>query len=185
MADWARWITGAVQNPAGLDVIDLCVKGPVSRFAERWPNFMQHHLDPKAVDKLRGTNSTKTPEAIYHVYFLGLMHVLRPKGWEISSESRAGCGYLDVLLISRNTHSAVIIELKSSEKLDHIERDAQKALDQIIAQNYRNPEGLPNIQILREYGVACHHLSSCVKGRYLELNTQRVWEEKIDPTQQL
>lgn len=185
MADWARWITRVERNPAGTDVIDLCVTGPVSRFEERWPNFMQQHLDPKAVSKERRAASAKTPEIIYHVYLLGLLHVLRPKGWEISGESRAGLGYLDVRLISRKTRSAVIIEIKSSEKLDHIEGDASVALDQIVAQNYRNPEGLSNIQILREYDIACHNLSSCVKGRYLELNTHGVWEEKIDPAQQL
>ena len=62
---------------------------------------MQQHLDPKTVGKVRGTVSLKTPERIYQVYFLGLMHVLRPKGWEVSIEPRAGGGYLDIRLVSR------------------------------------------------------------------------------------
>ena len=39
-----------------------------------------------------------------------------------------------------------MIELKSSDKPEHIERDASNALKQIVDQNYRNQEGLPNIR---------------------------------------
>jgi hypothetical protein len=58
---------------------------------------MHQHLDPKTVAKVGGAISLKTPEKIDHIYFLGLMHVLRPKG------------------------CAVLIELKSSEKPEHRE----------------------------------------------------------------
>lgn len=180
MADWARWITGGVESYT--DILDVCVEGHVSTFAERWPLFMQQHLDPKSVAKTRDAVSFKTPERIYQVYFLGLMHCLRPKGWEVSIEPRAGGGYIDIRLVSRKKGRAVLIELKSSEKPEHIERDARKALDQIVDKNYRNQEDLPNIGILREYGIASHHLASLVKGRYLELDVQRRWVEKDDPT---
>jgi len=179
MVDWARWIIGGVESYT--DVLDVCVEGHVSTFEERWPIFMQQHLDPKTVAKARGAVSLKTPENIYQVYFLGLMHCLRPKGWEVSIEPRAGGGYIDIRLISRKKGRAVLIELKSSEKLEHIERDASKALEQIVDKNYRNQEGLPNIRILREYGIASYHLASCVKGRYLELDAQSRWVEKDDP----
>ena len=62
-----------------------------------------------------------------------------------------------------------------------MERDAKQALKQIEEKNYRNSEGLPNIRTLREYGIAAFHLSSYVKGRYLELNGQNQWVEKEDP----
>jgi len=179
MVDWARWIIG--RDGSYTDILDICVEGHVSTFAERWPIFMQQHLDPKTVGKVRGAVSLKTPERIYQVYFLGLMHVLRPKGWEVSIEPQAGGGYLDIRLVSRKRGSAVLIELKSSDKLEHIEMDASKALKQIVDQNYRNQEGLPNICILREYGIASYHLASCVEGRYLELNAQSRWVEKDDP----
>ena len=65
-----------------------------------------------------------------------------------------------------------MIELKSSEKKSDIKRDADRALEQIKEKNYRNTDGLANIRILREYGIACFHLSSYVKGRYLELDGQ-------------
>jgi hypothetical protein len=79
------------------------------------------------------------------------------------------------------TASAVLIELKSSEKEEHIERDAGKALQQIVDQNYLNREDLRRASELREYGIANYHLKSCVKGRYLELNAERQWVEKQDP----
>jgi PD-(D/E)XK nuclease superfamily len=179
MMDWARWITGGISSYT--DILDICVGGHISTFEERWPIFMQQHLDPKTVAKARGAVSLKTPESIYHVYFLGLMHILRPKGWEVSIEARAGGGYIDIRLISRKKGSAVLIELKSSKKPEHIDRDAGKALQQIVDKNYRNQEGLPNIRILREYGIASYHLDSCVKGQYLELDTQSRWVEKEDP----
>lgn len=182
MVDWARWVTGGVESYT--DILDVCVGGHVSTFEERWPIFMQQYLDPKAVVKLRDAVSFKTPEKIYHVYFLGLMHFLRPKGWEVSIEPRAGGGYVDIRLISRKKGSAVLMELKSSEKLEHIERDAGKALDQIIDKNYRN-QGLLNIRILREYGIASYHLASCVKCRYLELDAQSRWIEKEDPAMRI
>jgi hypothetical protein len=178
MMDWARWITGGVEFYT--DIFDVCVEGHVSTFEERWPIFMQQHLDPKTTAKVRGAVSLETPESIYHVYFLGLMHFLLPKGWEVSIEPRAGGGYINIRLISRKKGSAVLIELKSSEKPEHIERDASKALKQIVDKNYRN-QGLPNIRILREYGIASYYLDSCVKGRYLELDAQSRWVEKDDP----
>lgn len=78
MTDWATWITGGVKPYT--NILDICVEGHVATFEERWPIFMQQHLDPKTVV------SPKTPKRIYHVYFLGLMHLLRPKGWEVSIE---------------------------------------------------------------------------------------------------
>ena len=166
--DWARWITGGVESHT--DIINICVEGHISTFAERWLIFMQQHLDLKTVTETRGAIGFKTTERIYQVYFLGLMHYLRPKGWEVSIEPWAGGGYLDIRLISRKKGCAVLIELKSSNKPEHIKKDASKALKQIVGMNYRNQEGLLNIRILREYGIASYHLASCVKGRYLELD---------------
>ena len=60
-------------------------------------------------------------------------------------------------------------------------RDANKALDQIVEKNSRNPGGLPNICTLREYGMAGFHPDSYVIGRYLELDGQNQWVEKDDP----
>ena len=106
---------------------------------------------------------------------------LRTKGWEVSIEPRTGDSYVDIHLCHRRNCMAVLIELKSSEKQGDMERDANKALKQIEEKNYRNLEGLPNIRSLREYGIACFHLSSYVKGQYLELDGQNQWVEKDDP----
>jgi len=170
MTDWARWIIG--DGGSYDNILETCVEGPISDFEAKWPNWMQQSLDPKLVGKTRHAISRKAPEKTYHALFLGLMQSLRAKGWEIIIEARAGGGYIDLHLLHKRKCKAVLIELISSEKERELERDANRALEQIVNKNYRNPEGLPNIQTLREYGIACFRLSSCVKGRYLKRNTE-------------
>ncbi len=187
MDDWAQWITTTIGGDLGnnKNIVDECVKGPVNAFKQRWPDFMQHQLDPKTVAtaRLGGANSPKTPERIYQVFLLGLIHDLRSKGWEVTIEARVGEGYVDIRLVSKTAKSlsAVLIELKSSEKLEHVQKDAKTALKQIEEKKYRNIEGLQSVRVLREYGIACYHLKSCVEGRYMELDPQRQWVEKADP----
>ena len=182
MDDWAQWIVDTLGGDLGAnkDIAEECVKGPINSFQQKWPDFMQHQLDPKSVAKGRGAKSHKTPERIYQVFVLGLMLGLRLKGWEVNIEARAGEGYVDIRLVSKTTKTAVLIELKSSEKPEHVQKDAKAALKQ-IKENYRNIEGLQDVHILREYGIACYHLMSHVEGRYLELDAQRCWVEKADP----
>lgn len=98
------------------NIFDLCAQGPVGDFAAQWPPFMQATLDPKTVGKQRGAKSQKTPERIYHVYLLGLLHGLRRQGWQVHLQARAGSGYVDIRLVSQTLRTAVLIELKSSEK---------------------------------------------------------------------
>jgi PD-(D/E)XK nuclease superfamily len=172
MADWARWIIDSEDSAESCnDILSTCVEGPICDFEAKWPNFMQQFLNPKLVEKTRCAISRKTPEKIYHVLFLGLMQSLKKKGWEVIVEARAGGDYVDLRLLHKPKRKAVLIELKSSEKEGDLERDANRALEQIVKKNYRNPEGLWNVQTLREYGIAGYHLSSCVKGRSLKLKT--------------
>jgi hypothetical protein len=181
MTYWARWIISGVESWD--NILQTCVEGPVSDFTAKWPNFMQQQLDAKLVGKARDAVSHKTLERIYHVLFWGLMQSLGMEGWKVSIEPRAasGGGYVDIRLCHRKKHAGVLIKLKSSEKKEDMARDADKALNQIEEMNYRNPEGLPNIHTLREYGIAAFHLSSYIKGRYLELNGLNQWVEKDDP----
>jgi hypothetical protein len=181
MVDWGKWISTDMGSPT--NILDVCVGGPVSVFEQRWPGFMQQHLHPKIVAKVNKGKSLKTSKNVYHAYFHGLLHSLGLKGWEVTILARAGGGYVDIRLISKTKASAVLIELKSSEYKEHIGRYAGKALQQIVDQNYRNHEGLRGASKLREFGIASYHLSSCVKGRYLELNAESQWEEKQDPAE--
>ena len=73
MTDWARWITSAIEPWASDLILKTCVEGPIRDFTAKWPNFMLQHLHPNLVAKARGAVSNKTPEKIYHVFFLGLM----------------------------------------------------------------------------------------------------------------
>ena len=179
MMDWARWIIG--DGDSSGNILKMCVEGPVGDFAAKWPNFMQQQLNSKLAGKAQGAVSHKTPERIYHILFLGLMQSLRQKGWEVSIESQAGGGHINIHLCHTRKHMAVLIELKSSEKQEDMEKDANKVPKQIGEKNYQNLEDFPNIHTLREYGIALFHLSSYVKGRYLELDGQNQWVEKDDP----
>jgi len=172
ISDWVRWVIGDANSWASDRILKTCVEGPVSDFEATWPIFMQQHLHPRLVG-MRGTQ--KTPESVYRVFFLGLMRSLGGIGWEVIVEPRAGVGHIDLCL--RRKHEAVLIGLKSSVKKDAMEEDANKALEQMVRKGYRNPEGLPNVRILREYGIAWHGLNSCVKGRYSELNHRIQWVE--------
>ena len=139
-------------------------------------------LCPESVAKDRGAKSRKTPERIYQVFLFALMLCLQGQGWEVTIEELAGEGYGDVRLVSKETKTAVLIEIKSSKMAAHIKKDAKVALDQIEEKNYRNSEGLQGVRILREYGIGCYHLKPHVEGRYLELDTQRRWVEGADPS---
>ena len=180
MTDWAGWVIRDVRSPD--DILETCVDGSVSDFEAEWPDFMQHVLHPKLFAKDRGADSRKTSENVYHVVLFALMQSLGAKGWEVSVEAGAGGDYVDLRLVHKLKRKAVLIELISSEKEGDMERDANRALKQIaVDKNYRNSglEGLPAdpifskraISSLREYGIACCHLDSYVKGQYLELNT--------------
>jgi len=179
MDDWAQWIVGIVGGDLGEDIADECTKGPVNIFQQRWPDFMQRHLKPKSAAEDRGARSLET--RIYQVFFFALMLRLRVKGWEVTIEESGGEGYANVWLVSTKTKTAVLIELKSSEKAAHIQKDAKAALDRIEEKNYRNCESLQDVRILREYGIGCYHLKSHVEGRYLEFDSERRWVKKADP----
>jgi hypothetical protein len=140
--------------------------------------------DPKLVAKTRGAASPKTPERIYQVLFLGLMQSLIGEGWEVKVEARVGGGFVDLSLLHKRKRTVILIELKSSQKREDMEDDADKALEQIVIKNYRNRYSHRNICRLREYGIAAFHLGSVVKGRYLELEANfltQTWVEKDDP----
>lgn len=132
-----------------------------------WSNFMQSKLNPKLVAKQPSQKSKKTPERLYRVYLLGLLQGLKWQGWEVNVELHSGLGYINVGLVSEQKHAGVLIEVKSSEHSQHLDRDADRALRQITDKNYQNIPTHSGINYIREYGMANFHLESVVKGRYL------------------
>jgi hypothetical protein len=72
----------------------------------------------------------KTPDKVYHVSVLGLS--LELKGWEVTMKPD-----IDIRLVSEETHSAVLIEVKSSKKPQDVEKDSKKALKQIIKKAFQ------------------------------------------------
>jgi hypothetical protein len=178
LESWSQWITSSEPH---VDNIFLgCINGPVSSFVDEWPSVMQAALDPKLVAKEHGAENRKTPEKLYHLFVLGVLYGLRLLGWDVHADARAGSGYIDVRIVSRKRQSAALIEIKSSESPELLERDADRALEQIITQNYRNQHHLEGVDYIREYGMVNFHLQSFVKGRYL-LRSRSAWVEMDDP----
>jgi len=179
---WSEWITSEspVAGARTDKIFSCCVNGPVNAFINQWPPFMEAALHSKLVAKNRGASSRKTPERLYHVFLLGILYGIR--GWEVNVESPAGLGFVDIRITSTHRRSAVLIELKSSEAPNSLEKDADRALQQIITKNYRNIDQLHGIRHIREYGIASYHLESLVKGRYLErAGCNSGWVERDDP----
>jgi hypothetical protein len=92
---------------------------------------------------------------------------LRNDGWVTNVEEPSGLGYVDIRLFSEVKGIGVPIELKSSTKSEQLDGDADKALRQIIDKNYRSKLAFDGAQCIQEYGIACFHLESKVKGWYM------------------
>jgi PD-(D/E)XK nuclease superfamily len=182
LSDWSSWVTGGNSNLEPENIFMTCVNGPVSAFATLWPTFMQATLGPKLIAKETRVKSKKTLERLYQVYLLGVLHGLRSHGWEVHVELHTGSGYTNICLISRKQRAAALIELKSSESGQQLERDADRALEQIVTKNYQNQYSLSGVDCIREYGMANFHLESIVKGRYLAW-LGNSWQETDDPAQ--
>ena len=94
---------------------------------------MQQHLDPKIVTKALSVSRPQRAS----IKFTSLASF-------IASDRRVGKSLsslepelaTSIFVSSRKKGRAVLIELKSSKKPGHIERDASKALEQIIDKNY-------------------------------------------------
>ncbi|NDB81893.1 MAG: hypothetical protein EB127_04000 [Alphaproteobacteria bacterium] len=80
--------------------------------------------------------NSNTPEAIFHVFVLGLVVGLR-KNYVISSNKEAGYGRFDVMLLPKNKDKqGILLEFKTAETIEELPAKAQEALDQIKDKEY-------------------------------------------------
>jgi hypothetical protein len=80
--------------------------------------------------------NTNTPEAIFHVFVLGLIVGLK-KDYIINSNQEAGFGRFDVMLLPKNKeHQGILLEFKTSETVDGLVPKAAEALEQIKDKEY-------------------------------------------------
>ena len=88
-------------------------------------------------------------ESYYHAFTAGLV---ASSGYRVMSNRESGNGRPDLIIADADTGKAAIFEFKRSKKADDMEYDAQKALAQIQAMDYRS--GLREYDSIICYGVA-------------------------------
>lgn len=72
-------------------------------------------------------------ESYYHAFLTGLFS---SAGYIVESNYESGLGRPDLMIKDRKTRSAVIIEVKISDSKEQLERDGQKALQQVESMQY-------------------------------------------------
>lgn len=99
-------------------------------------------------------------ESYYHAFTAGLV---ASSGYRVVSNRESGNGRPDLIIADADTGKAAIFEFKRSRKADDMERDAQKALEQIQAMDYRS--GLREYDSIICYGVAFFQKTALASSR--------------------
>ncbi len=96
----------------------------------------------------------QTPEAIFHVFILGLVVGLKDE-YIIQSNKEAGLGRSDVIFIPKNKQkNGILIEFKVSDSIDRCLTKAQEALSQIKDKKYIETFKQHNIASVLAIGLA-------------------------------
>ena len=97
-------------------------------------------------------------EDYYHAFLAG---VFVGRGYEVESNKEKGLGRPDILLKDRKKRRAIIIETKKSVKETDMEKDCDKAIEQIRDEKYA--EGLYGYAQILCYGIAFFQKQAKVK----------------------
>ena len=88
-------------------------------------------------------------EDYYHAFLTG---IFVGRGYSVESNKEQGLGRPDILLKDRKNRRAIILEAKKSNKGSDLEKDCDRAIEQIIRERYA--EGMKGYEQIRCYGVA-------------------------------
>ncbi len=97
-------------------------------------------------------------EDYYHAFLAGSFVGI---GYEVETNKEKGLGRPDILLKDDDNRRAIIIEAKKSPREADLEKDCDKAIDQIITEKYA--EGLYGYEQVLCYGVAFFQKQAMVK----------------------
>ena len=105
-------------------------------------------------DQLMSTISFyDSAESFYHGFMVGLLN--QNKMYRVKSNRESGNGRGDIFIYTQNRRKrAYVLELKVSERMEHLEKDAEKALKQVVEKNYAaelKDTGFSDIVV---YGIA-------------------------------
>ena len=121
--------------------------GKASEVEERLTNALSRTisvLDPKG--------SEKEKEKFYHAFLSGLL--VGNGTWGVLSNKETGDGYADLMVEMDDPNAAMILELKSVEKVSELQNACDRAIKQIHERRYDaylRDEGRSDIRI---YGIA-------------------------------
>ena len=97
-------------------------------------------------------------EDYYHAFLAGAFVGI---GYEVESNKEKGLGRPDILLKDEDNRRAIIIEAKKAEKESDIEKECDKAINQIITEKYA--EGLYGYENILCYGIAFYRKQAKIK----------------------
>lgn len=97
-------------------------------------------------------------EDYYHAFLAG---IFVGRGYSVESNKEKGLGRPDILLKDRKNRRAIIIEAKKSDKESDLDKDCDKALKQIVDENYAG--GIKEYAQILCYGTAFFQKQAKVK----------------------
>ncbi|WP_294157902.1 AAA family ATPase [uncultured Selenomonas sp.] len=105
----------------------------------------------------------KEKESFYHGFVLGMTALLVPD-YEVRSNRESGRGRYDVAVFPKDTEKAgMVLEFKTAETEDALEKKAQEALAQIEERGYDAEFRARGVGVVRKYGIAFCGKTVCVK----------------------
>lgn len=102
-------------------------------------------------------------ENFYHGILLGILGF--KTDWIVRSNRESGLGFSDISITSDDTELGIVIEIKYAEA-DALERESQKALEQIEDKNYAEQMKQDGVKMILKYGIAGIYAMHKNKERY-------------------
>lgn len=98
-------------------------------------------------------------ENFYHGILLGILGF--KGGWTVKSNKEVGDGFSDIMIRIDDSDVGIILEVKYAEE-GQMERECQKALNQIKEKNYAENMRLDGVHTILKYGITCNKKKCCV-----------------------
>ena len=113
-------------------IVDAALQGNAELLEEKLTDFLQSYISVRDF-------ATKVPaENYYHGMLNGIL-AGDPKLSDYKSNFESGHGYPDIVFLSRDNRTAVIIELKKTDSFSEIDSKTSLALKQIEENDYAQP----------------------------------------------
>lgn len=143
------WVNKQVGGREILIMLEALTQGDITLFEKKLRLFAERIF---SYHDTQGEES----ENFYHAFILGLLVNLE-HSHEIKSNRESGYGRYDIVLIPRTDKNlGVVIELKSAEKQDDLDKMAARALEQILQKNYAAELKQRELRQILQVGIAAY-----------------------------